>query len=187
MSHRETLARAYAAYRTGDLPVARRLYEQLASEGDLESQVFVGWLLFSGEMGYKEPDTATRWLEQAARQGSSRAEIYLGHIALESGDFSSAQGWFERAKVKNDLAGVYWLGRLAVNGQSSRLSEQEGWTLIEKAAERGHILARKLVAWRRIRSGGLANVVFGLWNLLLAMLKGVLLAIFSRTDDRIRF
>ena len=73
--------RARNLYFHGKLKEALDIYLPLAKSGDVESQVFVGWLYSKGckSVG-KDLKIAKKWLEPAAELGYSAAYYQLGKM-----------------------------------------------------------------------------------------------------------
>ena len=89
------------AYKKKDFPEAIAQWSKAAARGNVDAMNNLGFLLFYGYGGDKNPEDAIRLWRTAAYAGHSEAQWHLG-TAYESGDgvekdFPRAYGWYRCA------------------------------------------------------------------------------------------
>lgn len=92
-----------------------------------------------------EPDE--RALILAADQGDAAAQGELGLLLLAQGMAEGAVEWLERAALLGDLEGMHWLGRCLIAGTGVAADERRGMDWISRAANHGHVTARRMVQY----------------------------------------
>lgn len=88
-----------------------------------------------------------RELILAADAGQAEAQCDLGLLLLGQARAGDAVGWFELAARQDYLEGMHWLGRCLLGGQGVAADEQRGIDWIARAANRGHVTARRMVQY----------------------------------------
>jgi TPR repeat protein len=78
------LAEGYAAYARGDYELAHEEMLQVAQAGDYNASYYVGLLYWEGKGVESSPDTAVRWLTDAAARGHTGAQLLMA-LAYENG------------------------------------------------------------------------------------------------------
>lgn len=98
-----------AAYRLEDFATALNEWRPLAEQGNMDAQVYLGWM-YSTEKGVRIDNVeAVKWYRLAAEQGSAIAQLNLGYL-YQNGrgvlqDFDEAMKWFVIAAKQGDLSG----------------------------------------------------------------------------------
>ena len=92
------LERGIRAYRNGDYALALEYWEPLARAGNVDAQIYLGWLYGRGLGVEKNFATSARWYRLAAEQGNPNAQYELG-LLYElgqgvTGDYSEAERWY---------------------------------------------------------------------------------------------
>ena len=92
------LEEAISAYQAGDFLTAKRIFKQLASEGQPAAQRYLGEMYDKGQGGPKEYQLAIEWYTKAAKQNDSTAQYWLG-VKYANGhgvpvDEKLAYAWF---------------------------------------------------------------------------------------------
>lgn len=95
-------------YRLGDTADARRIWRELAEDGDVVAMRLLGMLHHRGEGLTRDPANAARWYRRAADRGDAPAQLALGRL--------HEQG----LGVRRDLEQAADLYRAAMNGGSAR-------------------------------------------------------------------
>ncbi|NBQ85072.1 MAG: hypothetical protein EBU03_02970 [Methylophilaceae bacterium] len=90
---------------------ARRIFENLALQGDADAQWKLGYLMAKGIGGAKDTGVAQQWLSQAANTSADAQMLlayllHLGELGQEPND-NEAKKWFEMAATKIPKA---WIG-----------------------------------------------------------------------------
>lgn len=124
-------AAAYAAIAHGDYQSARKIWEQLARNGDAEAQYNLGVMYANGDGVPKKPAKALKWFQVAATAGNAKAQYNLG-VMYANGEGVTA----------NTREAVKWLQMSASQGLSKA---QESLALIheESVADLGNVTAKQ--------------------------------------------
>lgn len=174
------------AYRSGRWSDAARLYEHLANEGDVQAQVFAGWILVGCPPEYQDLGRARHWLELAATRGDMSAELYLGRLCELENKHSEAVQWFRRSASKGSAGSHYWLGRKLARGELVAERPDEAVLHLRAAMRLGHIFARKEYGLLLIRQGGFGGRLHGLALVAWAMVEGTIRAFVNPHDTRLQ-
>ena len=146
---------AQAAYQQGDFGEAERIWRQLAEQGEVRSQFFLGVLYDQGPEPLGKNDTeASRWFEKAASQGHVNAQFNLGNAYMNG-----------RGVAQSHERAVYWWRQAADNGSPNaqfNLAIQyyqgrgvdKDWdkavVYFNRAADNGHAKAMELIASNQV-------------------------------------
>lgn len=124
------------SFKNRDYTTARCFFENLAEKGDALSQYWLGCsLLESIEKANQE--AGMKWLEKAALQGLTCAQVNLGYYYYRK--ISTAEAakkatdWFWEAAKKGDGVGALWLGISYYLGRGSIKNYQTAFTWFQKA------------------------------------------------------
>ena len=124
-----------------DRPTTLSEWRDLAEEGDIEAQEFMGRAYFSGEGVPKDQNLGAEWFRKAAELGAVKAQYMLGMLYQEGvgvpKDFAESVRWYRRAaeqgfavaQLKVSLA--YFKGR----GVTRDLKKTVEW--LHRAAAQG--------------------------------------------------
>ena len=112
---------AIATYQTGNHTQAFQLFQQLAQQGDAESQYTLGWFYEDGLGVAQDNQQAVAWYQKAANQGYAQAQYNLGAM-YENGkgvkqDSKQAFAWYQKAANQGFAAAQFNLGAMYDNGQ----------------------------------------------------------------------
>lgn len=113
----------------------------MAFEGDAKSQVDIGVCL----QAENDSVQAAWWYQQAAEQGLSAAQYYLG-IMYHDGDgvpkdYKQARSWFKKAAEQGLSVAQQKLGTLYLNGEGVRQDYKQALSLFNQAAKQGEPFA----------------------------------------------
>lgn len=157
------LTEAKRLYEKGKLREALELYIPLAEAGNIECQIFVGWLYAEGGRGIERDfEAAKKWLGRADLTGNADALYLLGVVNHNLGDYSAAADNFQQAATLGYSAAYYQLARMHDYGTGFEKSPDKAFELYQEAAKRGHVFARRDIAimlmqgyqgWRRVPLG----------------------------------
>jgi len=143
---------------------AFRIYEQLASKGYGECQVYVGWMLHEGIGVVSNRAQALEHFRQAAQQGHPKGMFYVGRALTAESKHSDAFFWYQNAAVNGYMPAVYRLGIAYLDGLGVPINRSLGISSLRRAASSGHILAKRELALRSIRGElGVLNIPKGIW------------------------
>ncbi|QBE63344.1 TonB family protein [Pseudoduganella lutea] len=129
-----------------------------ADGGNTQAMEILGMMLFHGRGMAQDKADGVRWIEQAAEQGAANAQATYGFLLLRG-----------EGVTKNEAAGEEWLLKAAqqdhpqAQTQLAWLQIQRGAVdagtiaLLERAAERGEMPARLMLARCYERGAGVAQ------------------------------
>lgn len=113
--------------------------------GDRSVLLDLGLLLAYGGEGIADRERAKDFLEEAAVAGEARALAELGRLYLSGfgvpRDGELARSYFEQAMDGGDAEGAFLLGMGHRNGLWGESDNEEGLTMLETAANLGHVAA----------------------------------------------
>lgn len=152
----------------------------LAEAGQLDAQVYLGWMFLQGKGVDKSDTQASRWLSAAADKGSGEANYYLGVLATRRKDGTSAVRLFEQAAARGFSPAYYRLGLLYERGNILQKDVDRATALYRKGAEARHVFAMKRLSLI-LRSGR-----FGFWQRfagILLIIKAIVIATGTASRD----
>ncbi len=111
------------AYAKGRYPLALRLLQPLAEQGDARAQAVLGLIYYHGR-GVKQDDTeAAKWFHLAADQDEPRAQFNLGVMHAEGQgvpqDYVEAIKWYRLAAEQGEARAQFNLGVSYAEGQGT--------------------------------------------------------------------
>lgn len=102
----DRIARAQAAWSSGQHGAALDLWTPLANEGVARAQSNLGAAFLEGRGVARDVDKAVDWLKRAAEQGDAGGQRNLAHCYSEGWgvpqDSAQAALWYEKAATQND-------------------------------------------------------------------------------------
>lgn len=111
----------------------------LANEGVSESQYTLAHMFLDGGPFGKDESLYLKWLESAARQGHTRAQVEFGEILVQEGNDSEALYFFQSAAAKGDNDAK---ARLASTGGTEDPVIAEALEVLKEAAEKGNAVQK---------------------------------------------
>jgi TPR repeat protein len=69
---------AMSAYSAGNYLTARRLFKEIARQGDPVAQRYLARMYDKGQGGMKNYEKAVEWYKKAAKQNDAKAQYFLG-------------------------------------------------------------------------------------------------------------
>lgn len=114
---------AEQAYEKGRYPLALRLLQPLAEQGDARAQALLGLMYYHGR-GVKQDDAqAAKWFHLAADQDEPRAQFNLGVMHAEGQgvpqDYVEAIRWYRLAAEQGEARAMFNLGVSYAEGQGT--------------------------------------------------------------------
>jgi len=170
----------------GRLHEAYELALRLATAGQSDAQMKLGWMYQVGKGVDRDLEQAKVWYRAALQTESPRAEFYLGTVYWNESAFPEAVAWFESAASHGFTPAMYQLGRMYRHGVGVAPDEGVAAQYVEEAARGGHIfaqrdLAREMVKGRR----GLLRIPVGFLRLIQVGYRGVRTGWQNFEDDRL--
>lgn len=137
-------------------------------------QVQLGWMWQTGTGTPKNLQEAEKWYRAATCAESGQAEFFLGSLFREKGEREKALRTFEESARKGYLPAIYHLGRMYMFGRGGVLKDEtKAREYIEQAAQRGHLFARRDVAYQMMSGArGVRQMPLGLLSLLGVLWSG---------------
>src|SRR3989442_11068146 len=120
---------ADAAYKNGDYASARRLWHELAQQGDASAQTHLGVMYRDGRGVPRDDQQAVEWFRKAAEQGNAIGQANLGFM-YERGraapqDDQQAVEWFRKAAEQGNALGQANLGFMYERGRGVAKDDAE--------------------------------------------------------------
>lgn len=179
--------KAFAFYEAGKHKEALDQYRALAERGSVDAQVFVGSMYQRGLGAAANREEARRWYKRAAETKSAEAIFYLGKLDFADKQYADALHHFGEAAKQNYSPAIYRLGRMYELGKGIAVDEQKAYEHFERAAQLGHLYARRAVAGRMIRGRyGITKIPQGLYRLFKTLWDAAKVANKDEHDERLR-
>jgi TPR repeat protein len=139
------VARGYRAYDAGDYDLVLKLVEQHAKDGNVDSELLVGLMNWSGFGVPKDSAEALRLLRLSAAQGNARAMNVIGY-AYETGvgvpaDLAEAVSWYTKAAAGGEHRALDNLAILFSEGRGVAKDSAKAFALWQQAAAKGDVAA----------------------------------------------
>jgi TPR repeat protein len=155
------LFEAFAAQREGRIDEARRLFAQVAAEGDMRGAYQLGRSLADEADGPPDHAAAARWYRWGAEHGHPPCARELG-TAYElsrglSRDPAEAMRWYGIAAEQGDAAAMRLIGLMVLRGDGVRQDAAAACRWLEAAAEREDQDAALALAGLYERGDGVAT------------------------------
>ncbi|MBK1649803.1 tetratricopeptide repeat protein [Rhabdochromatium marinum] len=113
------------------------------SKGLLHTRIDLDSALTWAGLTLEDEDRA---LIPAADAGDAAAQRELGLLFLALTQPERAAHWLHLAAAQEDADAMQWLGKLYARGEGVEQDETKAIEWIKKAAEHGHVIARRQVA-----------------------------------------
>lgn len=140
-----------AHFEKGQYAEALEKCRALAESGSPQAQVFLGWMYEVGRGVKGDVEQARRWYEQAADGGSARGQFYLGRLSLRERNYQEAIAWLERAASQDYMPALFRLACLYEVGRAVQRDGERAHQYLGRAADLGHVVARRQIAVRMIK------------------------------------
>ena len=126
-----------------------------ANQGDTGAKYKVGVMYIEGEDAPQDTQEGIRWLQSAANNDHTLAQLELGKIYLQGApsmekDYLMAMKWLEKAAQNGDSDAQYHLGNMYRKGLGTSRSNAEAIKWFRLAAKQGHKDARKILGGCKI-------------------------------------
>ncbi len=163
-SNTQTLSEAKRLYDSAKHREALELYLRLAKAGNVEFQACVGWMYANGARGVEQDyERAREWLSLAAQSGEADILYLLAVSDHHLHNYVEAARSYRKAADLGYSAAYYQLGRMHRAGTGFDRNKDKAYELFDEAAKRGHLFARREIAFALMKGyKGLAQVPKGL-------------------------
>ena len=145
-----TVDEGIKAYENKDYKTALSIFEDLASKNNAAAQVYLGALLWNGDVVKQDLIKAKEWFEKAAAQGNANAQYFLGdtyrigiitrnnpsYISLKQyQDSQKAKEWLEKAAAQNKSHAQHELGVMYSKGEGIKQDKKVAKEWFRKACD----------------------------------------------------
>jgi len=183
----EELKKASGLFEEERYEEAFEKYRVLAERGSVTAQLCLGWMYHAGKGCQKNLEEAQKWYEKAASIQSAQAQFYLGTLYRAKGEYKQAFEWLERSASQEYSPALYFLGQLYYVGEGVEVNREKAFEYFEQAAEKGHLLAQRNIAYEMIKGRyGIMRVPIGFLLLVRVVCRGIKVTVKDPDSDIIR-
>jgi hypothetical protein len=171
----------------GKYDEAARRFTELAAAGDASANLHLGWMAQKGLGSQADLVKAEQFYLRAHAQGLAEAAYYLGTLYRSMNRARDALRYLEEAASKAHPSAAYWAYVMYQEGEGVPRDEDKAARFLERAAELGHIFARRDLAKRMMRGRlGVGKIPSGLYNFIANVFQSARLAASNPEDTRLR-
>ena len=134
---------AQKLYENGEHNKAFSLYQKLANEGSIDSQVYLGWMHENGIGTERNTKAAYSYFKGAAELGSPEAQFFLAKHYAGKDEIEKSRYWYLRSADYDYSPALYRLGLLAELGKGVAKDKRVALSFHSRAAKTGHVFAKK--------------------------------------------
>ncbi len=158
-------------------------YQNLAEEGDISAQVYVGWMYLTGTGVDYDSSQAEHWLNKAAEVGSREALFYLGKLFEKRSDPEKALAFYKKSAECHFWPGCYQAGRLyQLNCDLAKANHY-----FKRGMENDHLYSMRQYSVNLIKSGKFKNVLQGGCLFIKSAIKAYSVFLLNgENDERVR-
>lgn len=161
-------------------------YLSEAENGSLTAMTHLGWMYGSGHGVVKNRSEAERWYCKAIDDGAWAARFFLAMMYLDYHENESAIEQLKISAEENFPPAHYRLGLYYLSGVILEQDLCKGEAHIRKAAELGHLFARRMIAGNMMKGRyGYRKIFPGLFAFLRLMINGIGIMSKDRHDMRL--
>lgn len=187
-SEKSAITLAADLFEAGKIYEAFKKYQELAEQGFVKSQEFLGWMYYEGCGIEKNDELAVRWLKTAFANGSISAAYRLGILYESRKDYPSALDYYQRCAVADYAPGFVRLGGMYDAGKGLPQDFRQAKAMYARASERGNVNGLRRLGRSQWR--GRATVTFferlaGLIRIFWAYLLAIKVGIRNPDDERL--
>ncbi len=124
-----------------DYAAAMEWAQKAADAGAGRGNLLLGQIWMKGLDVPADPDKALEYFKMADATGDMKAGRYIGLIAQQKGDASTAAQWFRRSAELGDITSQYYLGHAYETGAGAPQDYVAAMAWYQKSASRGDIIA----------------------------------------------
>ena len=126
-------------------------YRDLAEQGVVDCQTFVGWMYHQGEGVSKSEDSAFEWYKKAAQAGSAEAQFRLAKLCAKKKNYSESLELYKKAATQDYSPALFRLGWVYETGRGVDKDNHKAFLYYERAAALGNIFGIKNTALMMIK------------------------------------
>lgn len=174
-------------YKAGEFENAFREYKIAAEAGDIESQIFLGYLYQNGIGISRDALLAEQWYRSAIDSGSPAAAYYLAHLLLVEGRKAESRQLLFGAASSGWLPAKYDVGRSELYGWYQPSNVERAIELLADAVASGHVPSRRQLATAKLRKRlSFRSVLEASWLIASGLVLGLVLGLQNIQDPRLR-
>lgn len=143
--------RAWDAMEAGAYFESARLFEPLAALGSETALLSLGWMHSQGHLGPPDLEKAISLWETAERAGSVKAKLDLGWAWKKKGDLQRARAIYLEGAEQGYTPCMCGGGKMLVRGEGGEADFPAGVAWLTRAADSGHVFARRELMGLAIR------------------------------------
>ena len=148
------------------------IYENLAEKGYVPCQIHAGWMLFEGVGIPRDRSRGITFFRNAAERDDSKGMFYLARALALEGDTQGALCWYTKACNQNYSPAYFRLGVAYLRGIGVQPDRRLGISYLKKAAESGHVLAKRELALQYLSGKcGIRMIPKGMMDFLLVFIS----------------
>jgi hypothetical protein len=157
-----------------------------ALEGSTSCRNLLAWMHQAGIGTEQNAREAERLYTDTARAGSPIGRFFLAKLAFQERRPDEAIFWLEKAASENYAPALFRLGLAYKTGRGVPTDHARAGEYFQRAADLGHIFARRELAIGMINGErGIWMVPIGLASLVSALVTGAKLGYQDHRDDRL--
>lgn len=189
MHYEKSLDKAYKLLSSEDYDEAFKELSRLEMLGIENSELWanLGWLHQAGSGAALDLDKAMHYYQKAANAGDELSDYYIASIYQSRNEMEKAISHYAKSAEKGHSSSCYWLGSIYMLGDGCERDKNKAEKYLRMGMDRGHLFAKRDIALADIRGTfGKRKILLGVYNYLMAILKGVYLAAKNTEDHRVR-
>lgn len=172
---------------SGNYDDAYAAFSRLADAGNGWANLNLGWMNQQGLGRDVDLTQAEEHYLRAQGLAVPHAPYYLGSLYRQLKRYPEALENFERAAAAGNPSGAYWAYSMLHRGDEVARDSDKAGHYLQRAAELGHVFAKRDLAKRMIRGElGFRKITSGLWTLLTSGISMGRIAASDMEDMRIR-
>lgn len=117
--------------------IAGELFKKAADNGHVGATLYLGFIYDFGQGVETNVSEAMKWYTISAEQGSAEAQLFLGWLYKDNGDFQTALKWFKKSAQKDNPSALYCLAEYYYEGKSVEQNIEKAIELYKRSAEKG--------------------------------------------------
>jgi len=183
----QTSSAAYDLLEAGRYDEAYAQFSKLADAGDGWASMYLGWMMEKGLGRQVDAAKAERFYLNAYEHGVSEAQYYLGCLYRSLKRYRDAFHHLEQAASRGHPSAAYWAYVMCSDGEGISHDGDKAAQLLRKAADLGHVFAKRDLAKRMARGKlGLGKIPLGVFSLIANAFSTARIASSNLEDVRLR-